>query len=153
VLGNNPPVLDVFRRTLGELRRTSGLSDRHRGLVILALARELDCEYMWHRHVTVALAGPLSRDDVLAVADGGFTSFEDDERAVLRYAVAFARQAVDDERHRRVVEALDPASVVGLAMFAGCYLGMMMYVIDALDVEPADAFVGWDLSNLPPGAG
>lgn len=147
VLGHNPPLLDAMRSMLGALRTHAGLSNYHTELIILTIARELDNEYWWNRHVTVSVAGPVSLAEVRLIATDDLDGFEEPEYQILKYVRRYVTRSVTDEDHRELAAVLDDARIVGLTMFAGFYLGIV-HVIDALDLSPADEFVGWQLENV-----
>ena len=145
-VGNNPEVLAGLRAYLGKLWSDTGLSAYRRELVILAIAREFDSAYEWHQHVNVARNMDIPDEECRAIADGNHEVFDDDDRLVLRYALAVARGDVDDDLHEEISEVYDDSTVVGIAGLGGGY-AMLAQLIDAFDVDIEDDFVGWDLQG------
>lgn len=145
-IGNNPAVLDSFRKYFGVLWTESGLSERERQLVILATARATDAAYVWHQHVRLSRALDVDEDAIRAVSAGDYDALPGREPVVLRYAEAAATDAVDDDLQARVDEAVDPATAVGIVLLATGYAGLAL-ALSALDVELEDGFVGWSFDG------
>ena len=145
-IANNPPVLEGFRAFLGSLWSDSGLTDRERELVILAVAREMDSEYEFHQHENVASIIEMPAEDVAAVGTGDLSGLTDREATLVRYARAVVNSEVDDATFDEVAAEYDDEAVAGATALAAGYSGLAQ-VIDALGVELEDEFVGWDLSN------
>jgi len=145
-VANNPPVLEGLRAHLGALWTDSGLADRERELVILAVARALDCAYEWHQHVNVARSVGVDDETIAAVGADDLDGLDPGEAALVRYAVAVVRGDVDEAVHAGVAAGRDDAAVVGAAALAAGYAGLAR-VIGALDVDLEGEFVGWDLAG------
>ncbi|MFC6904336.1 carboxymuconolactone decarboxylase family protein [Halalkalicoccus tibetensis] len=141
-LGNNPAVLAGLRGFLSSLWSDSGLTDRRRELVILAVTREIGNEYEFHQHVNIARDVGIDDETIAAVSGGKFDEFDGEEAALLRYAVAVVRGEVDDREHEAIAEHYDESAVVGIAALAEGYAGLGG-IIDALGVELEGEFVGW----------
>ncbi|MDL5361125.1 carboxymuconolactone decarboxylase family protein [Halalkalicoccus sp. NIPERK01] len=142
-LGNNPAVLAGLRGFLGSLWSDSGLSDRRRELVILAVTNEIGNEYEWHQHVNIARGVGIDDDTIAAVSRGEFDAFDDEEATLLRYALAVVRGEVGDRDHDAITERYDESAVVGIAALAEGYAALGG-IIDALGVELEEEFVGWE---------
>ncbi|WP_122090076.1 carboxymuconolactone decarboxylase family protein [Halalkalicoccus subterraneus] len=142
-LGNNPEVLAGLRGFLSSLWSDSGLTDRRRELVILAVTREIENEYEFHQHVTIARDVGIDDGAIAAVSRGEFDDLDEEEAVLLRYALAVVRGAVEDRDHDAVTVYYDESAVVGIAALAEGYTALGG-IIDALGVELEEAFVGWD---------
>lgn len=142
-LGNNPEVLAGMRGFFGSLWSDSGLSDRRRELVVLAVTREIDNAYEWHQHVRIARGEGVTDETIAAISAGEFDALEPEEATLLRYALAVVRGEVDDRTHDAIAELYDDSAVVGIAALAEGYAALGG-VIDALGVELEEEFVGWD---------
>lgn len=142
-IGNNPAVLAGLRGFLGSLWSDSGLSDRERELVILAVTSEIGNEYEWHQHVTIARNVGIEDDTIAVVSNGEFDALDDEEATLLRYALAVVRGEVGNRDHDAVSEHYDDSAVVGVAALAEGYAALGG-IIDALDVELEEEFVGWN---------
>lgn len=145
-VSNNPPVLEGLRAFLGSLWTESGLSDRERELVILAVARHLDNRYEWQQHVNVARSIGIGDEAIAAVGTGDLDAFDAHEASLIRYARAVVDGAVDDETHASVAADLDDATLVGAASLAAGYGGLAR-IIAAVAVDLEDDFVGWEPSG------
>ncbi|MCL7418282.1 MAG: carboxymuconolactone decarboxylase family protein, partial [Halalkalicoccus sp.] len=142
-LGNNPEVLAGLRGFLSSLWSDSGLSDRERELVILAVTREIGNEYEFHQHVNIARDVGIDDGTIGAVSRGEFDDLDGEEAALLRYALAVVGGEVEDRDHDAITERYDESAVVGVAALAEGYTALGG-IIDALGVELEEEFVGWD---------
>lgn len=142
-IANNPEVLAGLRSFLGSLWNDSGLSDRHRELVILAVASETRNHYEWHQHVRIARDEDISDETISAISRQELDELDDDEATLVRYAFAVVRGEVDDDLHDAVAELYDDETIVGIAAVAQGYAGLGG-IIDAFDLECEEEFVGWD---------
>lgn len=146
VLGSNPEVLKGERDFAAAVWHDTGLSDRRRELVILAVASGLRSAYEWHQHVRIAPGEGVTEEELLAIAEGDFDAFEPAEATLMRYAVAVIDRAVDDELFEAVAAHFDESTIVGITLLAGGYQ-MVAGFLDAFDVDLEEAFVGWDLHD------
>ena len=147
-IANNLPLLEARRSYGSALRDGSGLTERERELVILAVAAHVRARYIWHQHVRFATGSIVSRAEVEAIAGGGDGPFDDDEAALVRYVRRFADREVDDDAHDEVAAHYDVDEVVAIGMIAMGYVGLDLGT-DAFGVEiEEDEFVGWNLEAL-----
>lgn len=142
-IGSNPPVLKSYMRHGTRLWEDAGLSPRRVELVTLAVARELDNEYEWHQHVALARDAGLEPGEIRAVGADRTSAFDGADRALVSYARRVARHDVGDETHDALAEHVDDETVAGVATLVGHYLATAT-VIEALDLQPETAFVGWE---------
>lgn len=142
-LGNNPEVLAGLRGFFGSLWADSGLSDRRRELVVLAVTNEIENEYEWHQHVLIGRQEGIDDDIIAAIADGDLGSLDEEDATLLRYALAVVRGTVDDADHDAISEHYDDSAVVGITALVEGYAALGG-IIDALGVELEGEFVGWD---------
>ncbi|TKX78833.1 carboxymuconolactone decarboxylase family protein [Halorubrum sp. SD626R] len=144
-IGNNPDVLVGLRSFFGALWTDSGLTDRERELVILAVAAEVGSRYEWHQHVNIARDVGIDDAEIAAVGRGDLASLDDDEGTLLEYALAVARNEVDAIVHAETAALYDDDAIVGVAAIAGAY-GALAQMIDAFDLELEEgtSFHGWD---------
>ncbi|MEF8842671.1 MAG: carboxymuconolactone decarboxylase family protein [Haloarculaceae archaeon] len=146
-IGNDPGALRAFRESIRGFWRESGLTDRQRELTILAVARASDARYEWHQHVRHGLSVGLAPEEIRAVGREEYDGFPEDEASLLAYAAATGRGTVDDGTFERFEARFDRGTVVGTTMLAGSYAGLAR-ALDAMGVEPEEAFVGWELEGL-----
>jgi len=146
-VGNNPELLGGFREWNATTWHESRLSERERELTILASARANGSRYEWHQHVRHGLSVGLTPAEIRAVGRREYEAFPEREAALLAYATATAEGAVDDDTFDRVAAAFDRERVVGATMLVGSYSGLARS-LDAMGVEPEEAFVGWELEEL-----
>ncbi|ELZ35890.1 carboxymuconolactone decarboxylase family protein [Halorubrum sp. E3] len=144
-IGNNPEVLAGLRSFLGSLWTDSGLTDRERELVILAVTSETGNRYEWHQHVNIARGVGIDDDEIAALGSGNRSPFGDEETTLIEYALAVVRGEVDAIAHDEVAALYDDETVVGIAAAARGYdaLGGMIDAFD-LELEPGTEFHGWD---------
>lgn len=143
-IGNNPSILAGLREFFSSLWSDTGLSERKRELVILAIAREAGSEYEWHQHVNIGAGAGVTDEEMRAISAGRFDDFDPDEAVLLRYAIAVVNDAVDDALHDDLREYVsDDETIVGLTALAVAYFGVAR-LLSALDVEIEEEFVGWE---------
>ncbi|MFB6069655.1 MAG: carboxymuconolactone decarboxylase family protein [Halanaeroarchaeum sp.] len=146
-VAHEPELVEALRGFIGAAWEHAGLSDRERELVILALAREVDAAYEWHQHVRIAILEGIDPEEILAVARNDPGPFSQGERALMEYARAAATTSASDEDVERLASAHSPADIAGITSLVGAYVGLAV-ILDALDVETEEPFVGWDLEGL-----
>lgn len=146
-VAHEPEVVRTLRGYIGATWEHSGLSDRVRELLLLALAREIDSEYEWHQHVRIAILEGLTPDEILSVSAGDFEEFTDEERTVMEFAQAAATMSATDDDVDRLRGYYSDAAVSGITALVGAYVCLGI-IIDTLGVEPEEPFVGWDLDGL-----
>lgn len=137
VLGNNPELLAGMRSYFGAMWDESGLADRERELLILAVAEAADSGYERHQHYNIAPEVGVTDEELEAIAAGSPEPFDETEALLLAYGRAVVRGDVTDDLHERMAAAFDEAAVVGAANVAGAYLGLAR-IIDALGIDPED---------------
>lgn len=143
-VGNNPEILSGLRTFLGTVWSDSGLTDRQRELVILAVADQIGSEYEWQQHVNIATKLGLEEAEIVAVSTGDLDRFTPEERLLTEYARAVVDGEVTDELHADLAERFDDETIVGIAAAAAGYLTFGR-IVGALGVETESSFVGWEL--------
>jgi len=81
VMGNHPPLGNVYNQWGKHFLMNNSLSTRQLELVILRVSWRVRSAYEWHNHVGYALNAGLSLDDIAAIRDypnGGAWSAEED---------------------------------------------------------------------------
>ncbi|MFB6311147.1 MAG: carboxymuconolactone decarboxylase family protein [Salinirussus sp.] len=141
-MANNPKLLQWYLRYSSRLWET--LPEREREVLILAAARALEHEYEWHQHVSLGREAGLTDDEIRAISRHELDSLADHEAALVEYGRAVALGDIRDADHDRLRQHYDDETVVGVAMLASHYLATGA-TLDAMGVEPEDAFVGWEL--------
>ncbi|MFW5918365.1 MAG: carboxymuconolactone decarboxylase family protein [Haloferacaceae archaeon] len=135
VLGNNPALLAGMRSYFGAMWGESGLTDRQRELLILAVAEEVDSAYELHQHYNIAPEVGVTAEELEAIVAGNPEPFAESEVLLVAYGRAVARGDVTDHLHERMVDTFGAETVVGAATIGGAYLGLAR-VVDALGIEP-----------------
>ncbi len=143
-LAHNPPVMQSYMRYGSTLWEDSGLEKRRVEVVILAVATDMRVDYEWHQHVRIARDAGLSGEEIVAIRDRNLDALPDEEAALVEYATAIINRDVDDALFEAVSEYHDDETMVGVALLAGHYV-MTGVMLEALDVQPRDEFVGWDI--------
>ncbi|MGM0398025.1 MAG: carboxymuconolactone decarboxylase family protein [Halobacteriota archaeon] len=146
-LGRNLAILEGFRDFGGAVWHGSDLEPIERELVILTTSYHTDMRYEWHQHVRVALDEGIPPETILAVSMDRTDELDPEHARLVEYVERFVAKDVDDETHERLAAHYDEATVVGIGMLSGLYLGLA-HVLDALAVELEAPFVGWELENL-----
>lgn len=146
-IAHEPELVRTLRAYLGAAWEKSGLSDRERELLLLALAREIDSEYEWHQHVRIAILEGLTPEELRAVSAGEFQQFTDTERTVMEFAQKASRRLTTDDDVERLREQFPVEAVAGITALVGAYVCLAV-IIDTLGVETEEPFVGWELEGL-----
>ncbi len=141
-IANNAQVLAGLRVFLKALWADTGLTERERELVILAVARTLDSEYEWHQHVRIAIPDACTPEEVSAIAERDFEAFSPRESLLLEYVTEVLSRTVSDERHAQLEAEYTHAQLVGIASLSAGYQ-LLAVLIDAFEIEPEEPFVGW----------
>jgi alkylhydroperoxidase family enzyme len=143
-IANNPAVLAGMRGFFASLWTDSGLSDRERELVILAVSRSIESRYEYHQHVNIAREVGIDDDTIAAIGDGELSRLDDEERTLVEYALAVVHGEVDAVTHAGIARLHDEAAIVGIAATAMGYVALGG-LIDAFDLElEGETFHGWD---------
>ena len=146
-LGRNVALLEGFRAYGSTVWSESGLSPHERETVILATAYYADTAYEWHQHVRVALDEGMDPEEILAISREESDRLEPERAALVAYVERFVDGEVDEETHERLADHYDEETILGVCALAGCYLGLAR-LLQALEVDLKNEFVGWDLENL-----
>lgn len=146
-IAHEPAVVETLRSYIGATWEHSGLDNRPRELLLLALAREIDAAYEWHQHVRIAILEGISPNEIRQISAGNFENFSETERVLMRYAQTAARTEVTDNDIDRLREQFTPDEISGITALIGAYICLNI-ILKALDVETEEPFVGWELENL-----
>ncbi|MEZ3164439.1 carboxymuconolactone decarboxylase family protein [Halorubrum sp. RMP-47] len=138
-------MLAGLRSFLGSLWAHSGLTDRERELVVLAVTSEIGNRYEWHQHVNIARDAGVGDDEIAALGTGNLAPLDDAETTLVEYALAVVRGEVDAVAHDETAALYDDATIVGVAAIARGYdaLGGLIDAFD-LELESGAEFHGWD---------
>jgi alkylhydroperoxidase family enzyme len=124
-----------FIALTGGLWNSAELSPRRRELVILLVARLLDCEYEWFQHIEVAKICEISEDEIAAIDALELASFSDDEQAILQLAqITLERGRPSDDQLAAARAALSDREIVELQLVVAIYSGLAA-VMAGLDLE------------------
>ena len=147
-MGNNPGLLRSYLRLANPLWAQCGLDPERRELVILRTAILQHSIYEWHQHVRIGREAGLADDRIVALHHWRNSDlFSDFERAILGYVDALV--ATDHpalEVHNELANHLPIAGIVGVNILVGTYIATAKF-LGAMEVEPEDAFVGWQLKG------
>lgn len=141
-IGNAPAVLQSYMRYGSTLWDEGELTVRQRELVILGVARALASRYEWQQHVELGREAGIVDAELRAIGRGDLERFGDADRALLRYARAFAEREVTDAVHGTLADQFDAGTTTAVAMLASHYVATA-YALDAMDVPLEESFVGW----------
>lgn len=136
-----------FIALTGGLWTKAELSPRRRELVILLVARLLDCEYEWFQHIEVARICEISEQEIAAIEALELASFSEDEQAILQLAqVTLERGRPSDEQLAAARAALSDREVVELQLVVAIYSGLAA-VMAGLDLELDERSGAHDLTR------
>ena len=142
-MGNNPPILKSYMLYGSTLWNECGLSAHDRELVILGIARALDSEYEWQQHYDIGQDEGVTLEEMRAIGAGELEFFDEDVRAALEYAAAFAHGDMSDDLHEALAGHYDDRTVAGIGMLASHYVATAR-MLEAFAVPLEDEFVGWE---------
>lgn len=147
-LGNNPELLRAYLRLGNGLWANCGLDVPTRELVILRSAILRHSMYEWHQHVRIARGAGVSDERIVALhhwRESGL--FSEPEQALLAWTDALgASDHPPAEAYDRLAEHFDRATVVGATLLPAFY-AMTAAFLGAMEVEPEEPFVGWELQG------
>lgn len=147
VWANNPPLYAAWDEWAWGLY--DAVDDpRRRELVILAVARELECRFVWHQHVPLAAHAGLTWDEIRSISVGDLAPFPPAEAILVEYATTVITGSVDDELHERLAAQYDASTIVSMLFLATEY-AQIAAIIDALAISLDEEFVGWEPENTP----
>jgi alkylhydroperoxidase family enzyme len=136
-----------FIALTGGLWTDAELSPRRRELVILLVARLLDCEYEWFQHVEVARICEITEDEIAAIDALELASFDEDEQAILELAeVTLERSRPSDTQLAAARAALSDREVIELQLVVAIYSGLAA-VMAGLDLELDERSGAHDLTR------
>jgi alkylhydroperoxidase family enzyme len=147
MLANNPPLLRSFMLWSGTLWEEAGLSARQRELVILTVARELESEYEWNQHVSIAADIDLSKSEILDLADGDDEEFPETEQLLIEFTRKACTRTVGQDDTEALCQMFDDRTVIGVVLLIGNYI-MTDLIVDTLAIDLDSPFIGWELKHL-----
>ncbi len=135
-LANTPNLLRRFLALGGELRNGTALDAKLRELALLTVGRLAEAEYEFTHHWNLARSVGLPREKLEALADFEKSPlFDDQERAVMRYAVEATRNVkVSDASWNALKTFLDTRRMMELVQNVAFY-NMVVRVLVPVGVE------------------
>lgn len=144
VLANNPRLLRSYLLWSGTIWDGCGLDERQRELVILQVALEQRSEYEWNQHVSIAQEVGITPAELAALLDGTLEEFEPAEAALLEFTRASVAGNGSVMEHRAALrEYFEDGAVVGIVVLVSHYIATA-YIVEALDIDLDEEFVGWE---------
>ena len=123
---------------------TLGAGDRE--LAIIALDREMDCQFEWAYHVLEARKVGVREEAIAAVREARTDGLTQDEALIVRYVtLLFRRHRVDQATFDALRARLGVDGLVELTATVG-YYGMLACTLNAFDVTPE---AGAEVLNVP----
>lgn len=123
---------------------TLGAGDRE--LAIIALAREMDCQFEWAYHVLEARKVGVREEAIAAVREARTDGLTPDEALIVRYVtLLFRRHRVEQATFDALRARLGVDGLVELTATVG-YYGMLACTLNAFDVMPE---AGAEVLNVP----
>ena len=147
-MGNNAALLRNYLRLGNSLWSDIGIDVATRELAILRTAILQHSMYEWHQHVRIGREAGLTDDRIRALHHWRTSElFSEPERAILGYVDALsASDHPLEEVHDELAKHFPPATLVGINLLTGFY-GMTAKFLGAMEVEPEENFVGWELRS------
>jgi 4-carboxymuconolactone decarboxylase len=128
------------------IRFESVLTPVDRELAIIALAREMDCQFEWAYHVLEARKAGVREEAITAISRRRVEDLTAEEALIVQYVGAlFRRHRVEPPMFDALRARLGVDGLVELTATAG-YYGMLACTLNAFDVMP-DA--GAETLNVP----
>jgi len=150
--GTAPPNLQLAMAHAPEVARlqlelnraaAAGMTIRQKELIILPIAVLTTNAYCWGHHVPLAMAGNISRDEVLAIRNGDYSIFPDHERALIEFVTAMVARRVTDAEWSAMAARRDEQELVQIVMLAGFYI-MLGSVQSAIGAPQDEGFGGFE---------
>lgn len=147
-LGNNPKLMRAYARMGNAIWADCGLDVPTREIAILRTAILEHSPYEWHQHVRIGRQARLSDERILALHHWRTSElFSEAEKALLAYADAVAAtEHPAQEVHDELAKHYPQSALVGINLLVGYYL-MTARFLGAMEVEPEEPFVGWQLQG------
>lgn len=145
---NNPELGEIHVTTNTVMWTETGLSAAESERIILAVARELDCELLWHDHVGLSVEDDrLSETAIRRIGERDLSQFDEKQRCLLEYTIEYVTEQgdVSDATHDALATHYDDEEVVSIVMLAGFYVSLS-HEVKALGLT-RDGFVGWHLER------
>jgi len=138
-LAYTPSLLRRFLALGGELRNGTALDPRLRELALLTVGRLAEAEYEFTHHWNLARSVGVPREKLEALADFEKSDlFDDEERAVMRYALEATRDVkVSDATWNALKAFLDTRRMMELVQNVAFY-NMVVRVLVPIGVELED---------------
>jgi alkylhydroperoxidase family enzyme len=138
-LANTPNLLRRFLALGGELRNGTALDPKLRELALLTVGRLAEAEYEFTHHWNLARRVGVPREKLEGLADFEKSpTFDDNERAVMRYAVEATRNVkVADATWNALKTFLDTRRIMELVQNVAFY-NMVVRVLVPVGVEVED---------------
>jgi uncharacterized peroxidase-related enzyme len=135
-LAHTPNLLKRFLALGGHLRNRTALDPKLRELAILTVGRLANAEYEFVHHWNIALRVGVPREQLERLADFETAAiFNDQERAVIRYAVEATNQIqVSDKTFEALRGFLDNRRILELVQNVAFY-NMVVRILVPLGVE------------------
>jgi len=146
---NNPELGKAHVTTNSFLWAETGFSGTQEELIILTVANEFECRLLWHDHVMIALENDrLSKAEILAIAAGDFTGFDEGLQAIGQYVLEFIENhgKVSDDVYDAIAAEHDDAFIISIGKLTGFYIALS-HEVNAVELD-RDPFVGWDVDNV-----
>ena len=138
-IANAPNLLRRFVDLANELRNGTQLDPQLRELALLTVGRLTGAEYEFVHHWNMALRLGVSRTQLEQLAQfDSSAEFNDDERAVMRYAAqATSNVKVDDATFEALRRFLDNRRIMELVMNVAIYNAVARIIVPCgVELEP-----------------
>lgn len=136
LIGHMPEVAERVDSLRLYLRDEKSLPQNLQEIVMISVAREMDCAYIWHAHAASARKNGVRSDIVDALRDKrALTGLGADEQAVVDYTLELLRhRKVSKPTFDRASAALGQRGTLTLTNLIACY-AVLAYNMNAYELE------------------
>ena len=140
VLLNSPEIAARIGHTGAYIRFESSLPPAVNELVVLIVARELDCQFEWTAHEPIARSTGVSDAAIVAIRDRNAPDgLSVDEAMVATYAQELLRNhRISSHTFKAALEKFGPQTLTDLTATIG-YYSLLACVLNAFEVQPEAA--------------
>lgn len=149
VFSNNPAMGEAHVTANTYMWTETGLSQAESECIILTVARELECDLLWHDHVMLAIDDErLPEAAVRHIAADDPQHLDDSLERLATYVTEYVdtHGAVTDGTHQMLASAYDEDTLIGIVKLTGFYVALS-HEVNALQLDRTP-FVGWDIENV-----
>ena len=130
MMAHAPTLMKASGELALALRRDTTLPRSLAEIIILRIAQLFACDYVWHRHVTLARANGSTEVQLEALAHWSHSdAFTPREKAAIEFCEAAAQQLpVGPKLFATLRQHFSPREIVEMTIVAGSYVSTVIFV-------------------------